>query len=139
MQRAPVHPTGNGMLPGWCTLQIRSLLDLPGIKFSVPIYKNGLQVMVASHVETGGTWAFAEAFHWSVWLMFALTSVAVSLLVTAIKFATVRNKANVKGVRGWSWYCVGKMVQVVTHTGRRLGGSCLVCCVLCAVSLESLH
>lgn len=30
-----------------------------GLKFSWPIYKSGFQVLIASTVEEGGTWAFA--------------------------------------------------------------------------------
>lgn len=31
-----------------------------GLKFSWPIYKSGFQVLIASNVEEGGIWAFAQ-------------------------------------------------------------------------------
>ncbi|WIA23669.1 hypothetical protein OEZ85_000370 [Tetradesmus obliquus] len=90
---------------------------LLGLKFSWPIYKSGFHVLIASAVEQGGTWAFAEAFHWSVWVVLGATSIIVSFLVTAAETFTYGNHANRKGLRGWSWYSMGKMVQVPTHVG----------------------
>jgi hypothetical protein len=90
---------------------------LLGLKFSWPIYKSGFHVLIASAVEQGGTWAFAEAFHLSVWVVLGATAITVSFLVTVAEAFTYGNHANRKGLRGWSWYSMGKMVQVPTHVG----------------------
>jgi hypothetical protein len=34
-----------------------------GLKFSWPIYKSGFHVLIASAVEEGGIWAFAQVRH----------------------------------------------------------------------------
>ncbi|KAF6257197.1 hypothetical protein COO60DRAFT_30052 [Scenedesmus sp. NREL 46B-D3] len=88
-----------------------------GLKFSWPIYKSGFHVLIASAVEQGGTWAFAEAFHWGVWVVLGATAITVALLITLAETFTFGNHANRKGLRGWSWYSMGKMVQVPTHVG----------------------
>lgn len=88
-----------------------------GLKFSWPIYKSGFHVLIASHVEEGGMWAFAEAFHWSVWVVLGATAIIISFMITAIEAFTRGNQANKKGLRGWSWYAMGKMVQMPTHVG----------------------
>ncbi|WIA44160.1 hypothetical protein OEZ86_010495 [Tetradesmus obliquus] len=90
---------------------------LLGLKFSWPIYKSGFHVLIASAVEQGGTWAFAEAFHWSVWVALGATAITVALFITLVESITYGNRANRKGLRGWSWYSMGKMVQVPTHVG----------------------
>lgn len=90
---------------------------MSGLKFSWPIYKSGFRVLISSVVEDGGTWAFAQAFHWSVWVVIGATSVVVGFLVTAVELLTPGNLANRKGLRGWSWYCMSKMVQLQAHVG----------------------
>jgi hypothetical protein len=60
----------------------------------------------------GGMWTFAEAFHWSVWITLGGTALAVAMFITAAELLTFGNKANAKGLRGWGWYSVAKMVQV---------------------------
>jgi hypothetical protein len=60
----------------------------------------------------GGMWTFAEAFHWSVWITLGGTALAVAVLITAAELLTFGNKANRKGLKGWGWYSVAKMVQV---------------------------
>eukprot|EP00878_Enallax_costatus_P029914 GHUV01032484.1.p1 GENE.GHUV01032484.1~~GHUV01032484.1.p1 ORF type:complete len:140 (+),score=13.83 GHUV01032484.1:1-420(+) len=40
-----------------------------------------------------------------------------SMLITGIEMFTPGNKANRKGLRGWSWYAMGKMVSMQTHVG----------------------
>jgi hypothetical protein len=84
---------------------------LLGLKFSWPIYKSGFHVLIASAVEQGGTWAFAEAFHWSVWVVLGATAITVALFITLVETFTFGNHANRKGLRGWSWYSMGKMVS----------------------------
>ncbi|KAF8061164.1 hypothetical protein HT031_004626 [Scenedesmus sp. PABB004] len=90
---------------------------LLGLKFSWPIYKSGFHVLISSTVQQGGTWAFAEAFHWSVWVVLGATAVVVSLFISAAELLTHGTAANGRGLRGWSWYAMGKMVQVNTHVG----------------------
>jgi hypothetical protein len=68
-------------------------------------------VLIASAVEQGGTWAFAEAFHWSVWVVLGATAITVALFITLVETFTFGNHANRKGLRGWSWYSMGKMVS----------------------------
>jgi hypothetical protein len=58
---------------------------LLGLKFSWPIYKSGFHVLIASAVEQGGTWAFAEAFHWSVWVVLGATAITVALFITLVE------------------------------------------------------
>eukprot|EP00882_Tetradesmus_deserticola_P028965 GHRQ01032318.1.p1 GENE.GHRQ01032318.1~~GHRQ01032318.1.p1 ORF type:complete len:185 (+),score=22.72 GHRQ01032318.1:151-705(+) len=113
------------MLLGRCRLpacrpaasQVSLEYMLMGIKFSWPIYTSGFTVMISSAVEQGGTWAFAEAFHWSVWVVLGVTAIVVSFVVTAVETLTFGNRANRKGLRGWSWYSMCKMVQVPTYVG----------------------
>eukprot|EP00878_Enallax_costatus_P007397 GHUV01007746.1.p1 GENE.GHUV01007746.1~~GHUV01007746.1.p1 ORF type:complete len:512 (+),score=103.94 GHUV01007746.1:351-1886(+) len=68
-------------------------------------------------MEEGGTWAFAEAFHWTVWVVIGATSLVVGMLITVVEMLTPGDKANRKGLRGWSWYAMGKMVSMQTHVG----------------------
>eukprot|EP00775_Hariotina_reticulata_P008418 gene8418-8602_t len=70
-----------------------------GLKFSWPIYKSGFQVLIASHVEEQGMWAFARAFDWSVWLVLGATALIVSVLVAAVEALTYGSSANRKGLR----------------------------------------
>ena len=88
-----------------------------GLQFSWPIYKSGFKVLISSVIEEGGTWAFAEAFHWSVWVVIGATSLVVGILITVVEMMTPGNKANRKGLRGWRWYAMGKMVSMQTHVG----------------------
>lgn len=84
-----------------------------GIKFSWPIYKSGFQVLIDSKMETSSVWTFAEAFHWSVWLAMGATAAIVSVVVAGAERLTYGNRANRTGLRGWSWYIIGGLVQVM--------------------------
>lgn len=90
---------------------------MAGLQFSWPIYKSGFSVLIASHVEEGGVWSFAETFHWSVWVVLGATALISSMLITLVETFTPGNKANRKGLRGWTWYVMGKMVLTQTHVG----------------------
>jgi hypothetical protein len=70
-----------------------------GLKFSWPIYKSGFQVLIASHYERGGVWDFADAFHWSVWVVLGGTAACVGLLITIAELIKFGDKANRKGLR----------------------------------------
>jgi hypothetical protein len=56
-------------------------------------------VLTAGHVQTGGAWTFAEAFHWSVWAALFGTALAVGLLVAVVESLTYGSKSNRKGAR----------------------------------------
>jgi hypothetical protein len=114
-----------------------------GLKFSWPILKSGFHVLIASAVEEGGIWCFAQvccpvlccvvqdsthvlnslagwrtprlarqAFHWSVWVTLGATAVAVGVVITAAEMLAGGDRGSRKGLRGWSWHCMSKMVQV---------------------------
>jgi hypothetical protein len=70
---------------------------LSGIKFSWPIYKSGFKVIISSLVQSGGTWAFASAFHWSVWVAMGGTVVYVAFMVNLAEVITHRRQANRRG------------------------------------------
>ncbi|KAI8474114.1 MAG: hypothetical protein J3K34DRAFT_495859 [Monoraphidium minutum] len=88
-----------------------------GMKMSWPIYKSGFQVMTAGSVRAGGTWTFAEAFHWGVWAALGGTALAISLLVAVVEYFTFGSKDNRKGLQGWSWYSWAQMMHIHSHTG----------------------
>lgn len=53
-----------------------------GVKFSWPIYKSGLQVMVADGVDVRTDfWAFTRAFDDTVWLAMGLTALGIAVFV----------------------------------------------------------
>lgn len=54
----------------------------------------------------------AQAFHWSVWVSLGATAIAVSVIITVAELLAGGERSNRKGLRGWSWYCMTKMVQV---------------------------
>lgn len=60
--------------------------------------------------------AAVQAFHWSVWVCLGATAIAVSVIITAAELLAGGERANRKGLRGWSWYCMTKMVQVRSKT-----------------------
>lgn len=94
-----VHASCNVMRATAAGVEV-SLTNLAdGLKFSWPIYKSGLSVLIASHVDEGDYFTWAEAFDWNVWLALGGTAVAVGLLVTLAEFITHRNKANKKGLQ----------------------------------------
>lgn len=45
------------------------------------------------------------------------TAIAVSVIITAAELLAGGERANRKGLRGWSWYCMTKMVQVRLAVG----------------------
>jgi hypothetical protein len=47
-----------------------------------------------------------------VWVCLGATAIAVSVIITAAELLAGGERANRKGLRGWSWYCMTKMVQV---------------------------
>lgn len=53
--------------------------------------QSGFKVMTAGHVRQGGTWTFAEAFHWSVWTALGGTALLIALLVAIVEFFTYNN------------------------------------------------
>ena len=67
------------------------------MKFSWPIYKSGFKVMISSKVHRGGTWAFASAFHWCVWLALGSTVLYVGFMINMAEFITQGRNANRKG------------------------------------------
>jgi hypothetical protein len=72
-----------------------------GIKFSWPTYKGGLRIMIYDHLQSGSTWAFAEVFHWSVWLSLCATAVVVGLLVALLEWITpnTNSSSSTSGVK----------------------------------------
>ena len=56
------------------------------IKLSWPIYKSGLRILVHGDLQAGSTWAFAGAFHWSLWLAAGFTALMVRAVVDAAGF-----------------------------------------------------
>ena len=70
---------------------------LSGVKFSWPIYKSGFKVLISSVVQSGGTWAFASAFHWSVWVAMGGTVLFVAFMINLAEVITNRRQANRKG------------------------------------------
>ncbi len=82
-------------------LGVETSLDMlsRGIKFSWPIYKSGYQVLISSHLIAGDTWAFAQAFHWSVWLLLGATSIVVAFIVAIMERLTLKDAANKKGAQ----------------------------------------
>jgi hypothetical protein len=61
--------------------------------------------------------AAVQAFHWSVWVCLGATAIAVSVIITVAELLAGGERANRKGLRGWSWYCMTQMVQVRSKHG----------------------
>jgi hypothetical protein len=103
------------------------------------VYRSGYQILVAT-TANGGVWSFMQAFDWSVWLMLGATAIGVSILITAFECMTHGNKANKKGLRGWSWYTTAKMVQTTVQVGdpRTWASKVLVLGYAC-VTLAMVH
>jgi hypothetical protein len=59
-------------------------LDAGFVQFTWPIYKSGLRIMISGRLVAGSTWAFAAAFHWSLWLACGGTAVLVSCWVPPV-------------------------------------------------------
>lgn len=53
--------------------------------------------MTSGHVQEGGTWTFAEAFHWSVWVALGGTAIFVSITIALVEHFTYGIKNNKKG------------------------------------------
>lgn len=58
------------------------------------------------------------------------TAIAVSVIITAAELLAGGERANRKGLRGWSWYCMSKMVQVCV--------SCVVGRLVVTLSVDCL-
>ena len=60
-----------------------------GIKFSWPIYKAGLKIMVAKGVEVQSDfWAFTKAYTGEVWLAMGCTCLFIAIFVWAVELVT---------------------------------------------------
>eukprot|EP00879_Flechtneria_rotunda_P019430 GHRR01020408.1.p1 GENE.GHRR01020408.1~~GHRR01020408.1.p1 ORF type:complete len:473 (+),score=113.43 GHRR01020408.1:178-1419(+) len=89
-----------------------------GLKFSWPTYKNGMRILIHAELQQGSTWAFAQVFHWSVWLALGGTALAVGLLVAVIESVTpYKPGEEKKGWHQWVWYVLAKIFHVITHVG----------------------
>jgi hypothetical protein len=75
-----------------------SLHDLmAGLKFSWPIYKSGFKVMISQAQTPIGTWGFASAFHWTVWVAVGGTAVYMGFIIALVEIITCKKSANKKG------------------------------------------
>jgi hypothetical protein len=58
-----------------------------GIKFSWPVYKSGLKIMVAAGVEQPqNLWAFSRPFSTTIWLAMGATALGVGLWIMSAEY-----------------------------------------------------
>ena len=86
-----------------CTLPAGEQISLgdlmAGLKFSWPIYKSGFKVLISQAEVPTGTWAFASAFHWTVWVAIGGTALYMGILISLVEIITCKKDANKKGGR----------------------------------------
>ena len=55
-----------------------------GMKYSVPIYRTGLVILVQGSASDPDMFAMFKVFHWDVWLMLGVTSLVMAALIFAM-------------------------------------------------------
>lgn len=88
-----------------------------GMKLSWPTYTSGFQILINGNVEAGSTWAFAQAFHWSVWLVLGATAASVGIAVAGIESAGSSKQNITAKWHSWLWVSAAKVVMIYHHVG----------------------